>query len=145
MKDVNAQVLCALLSMTWLLGCGDGSAPGATDGSAPASTSDGAPETAATLPGSGSGPCASIPAACPVPAPSYAKDIAPILDAKCNTCHAAPDAGIWPLTNYQDVSDWQTLILSDVEYCAMPPAGAAQLSAIEQSALLAWVVCGAPE
>ena len=89
--------------------------------------------------------CTSVPATCPSPAPSYEQDIVPILDGKCNTCHAAADSGLWPLINYDDVHDWQTLVLSDVEYCAMPPAGAPQLTTTEQFILLSWVVCGAPE
>src|SRR6185503_1362448 len=43
--------------------------------------------------------CAFIDAsACQAPTPSYATDIVPILDRRCNsTCHA-PGVGPWPLT-----------------------------------------------
>lgn len=89
--------------------------------------------------------CAAVPTACTMPSPGYAKDIAPILNAKCNTCHANPDSGLWPLIDYEDVSDWQTLVLSDVEYCTMPPPDSTQLTPNEQATILSWVVCGAPE
>ena len=52
---------------------------------------------------------------------------------------------MWPLIDYEDVYDWQTLLVSDVEYCTMPPQGAPQLTPSEQSIILSWVVCGAPE
>jgi hypothetical protein len=125
--------------------CGCGGSAGSGDGGA-----TDAPLSSQALDG-GAGPdgvptlCTTVPATCPSPAPSYEQDIAPILDGKCNTCHAAADSGLWPLINYDDVRDWQTLVLSDVEYCTMPPAGAPQLTTSEQFILLSWVVCGAPE
>ena len=90
-------------------------------------------------------PCVGIPATCPMQQPSYARDIAPIFAAKCNTCHSeAVDSGPWPLTEYSYISDWQTNVLADIQYCTMPPAGAPPLTSTEQDAILAWIVCNAP-
>ena len=141
----SALISCALLAALGLVGCGSNTATVYSDSSVQASTLDVAAETAAPADQSSSGPCVSMPATCVAPAPSYAQDIAPILDLKCNTCHAAPDAGLWPLVDYDDVSDWKTLILADVEYCTMPPTGAPQLSPDEERTILAWIVCGVPQ
>jgi hypothetical protein len=84
---------------------------------------------------------------CPDPAPSYVNDVAPILDAKCNTCHVPELGRPWPLTNYADVHDWSYSILSDIARCTMPPvdAGTPALTAAEEIAVLGWVICGAPD
>ncbi len=86
--------------------------------------------------------------ACIDPPPSYANDVAPLLDRACNsTCHA-PGVGPWPLNNWSDVSDWASIIQSDVQVCAMPPpdagAGNGNLSTSEREMLLDWIACGAP-
>jgi len=128
-------------------GCGSSSSP-------PADTSaEGGPDSASgasnqdDVPAADDTPtiCTSLPAACPLSARTFDEDIAPILNAKCNTCHAAPDAGLWPLTDYQDVVDWEVLLTRDVEYCTMPPSGSPQLMPGERSIILTWVLCGTPE
>jgi hypothetical protein len=86
--------------------------------------------------------------ACQQPVPSYANDVAPILDLRCNsTCHA-PGVGPWPLNNYNDVHDWVDIIGSYVEQCGMPPpeagAGNGDLTDQERATILDWLVCGAP-
>jgi hypothetical protein len=83
---------------------------------------------------------------CPSPPPSYAEEVVPILQAKCNNCHWG-DAGPWPLTGYHAVAAWRDLVFLDVEKCTMPPADAgadALLSDVERATLLAWISCGAP-
>jgi hypothetical protein len=86
--------------------------------------------------------------ACINPPPSYATDIAPMLDQACNsTCHA-PGVGPWPLSNYDDVFDWADIISNDVSLCKMPPedagAGNGQLTDTQRATLLDWVACGSP-
>jgi hypothetical protein len=86
--------------------------------------------------------------ACNMPMPSYANDVAPVLDQACNsTCHAA-GVGPWPLDNYDDVSDWAPIIAGDVSTCRMPPedagAGNGLLTAAQRTMILDWVACGSP-
>ena len=85
---------------------------------------------------------------CINPTPSYTNDIAPLLDRACNTTCHAPGVGPWPLTNYQDVYDWQTIIFGDIQTCKMPPldagAGNGNLSDLERAKILDWIACGTP-
>lgn len=93
--------------------------------------------------------CTAIDAsACGTPIPSFATDVTPVLDRACNsTCHA-PGVGPWPLVNYNDVSDWATIIQADIAKCSMPPAdagaGNGSLTDSERAMLLNWLACGAP-
>ena len=83
---------------------------------------------------------------CPTPPPSYANDIVPILDARCNGCHdpAIPD-GPWPLHDYQDVIDWKGVVVDSLLNCTMPPAdGPTTLPEVERQRLFAWVACDTP-
>ena len=107
--------------------------------------------SAADPPDSGQPPnCAFIDAsACVQPTPSYATDIVPILDRRCNsTCHA-PGVGPWPLNNYSDVFDWADIIGSYIETCGMPPddagAGDGNMTDDERRTVLNWLACGAPD
>jgi len=90
--------------------------------------------------------CTAIDASvCAMPTPSYASDIAPLLDRECNdTCHA-PGVGPWPLTSYSDVVAWAISIRSDVEGCKMPPPDAGSLEDVDRENVLNWLACGAPD
>jgi hypothetical protein len=83
-------------------------------------------------------------ATCPIPQPSFARDIAPLLDRECNNCHT-PGSTLWPLVGYENVRDWSYSILLDVDGCRMPPAdgGTAPLSTHDRALLLGWITCGA--
>jgi mono/diheme cytochrome c family protein len=85
-----------------------------------------------------------IPAACPASPPTYAKDIAPVIQGSCATCHTP--GGRQPdrlLTNYDEVFAQRGVVLTQVNACRMPPRDAPPLSAEARKALLAWLVCGA--
>jgi hypothetical protein len=84
---------------------------------------------------------------CPATVPSYATQIAPIFNARCNGCHNANDpTSPWPLDNHSDVHDWRGTILDDLEHCAMPPPDSGMpLPDNERALLQAWLVCGAPD
>lgn len=86
------------------------------------------------------------PASCPTPMPSYAQDVAPVLNAKCNGCHTGAPGAPWALTDWADVNAWALSIGSDIARCTMPPtdAGAPVLTKAETDAVLGWIVCSAP-
>lgn len=95
----------------------------------------------------GAGACPNdLPESCPAPEPGYSKDVAPIIEARCATCHSAGgQAGEKPLDTYAEVYSLRTNVLTRVYGCKMPPAGATQLTEAERATLLAWLVCGAKE
>lgn len=87
-----------------------------------------------------------LPASCPSGAPGYAATIAPLVQARCATCHApGGQAADRPLDTYDDVFARRSAVLNQVYGCKMPPAGSPQPTAEERSDLLAWLVCGAPD
>ena len=81
--------------------------------------------------------------------PSYAADIAPILNTSCNGCHSA--GGVDPnhdFTTWAGVSKVETTVLLQVHACTMPPADAGPgyaLSPAARDELLQWLICGAPD
>jgi hypothetical protein len=126
---IGGAILCGLV------GCAGAATPGNPDNGANASTQEDL--------GTCSPIDASAGAACSEPGPSFAKDIAPLLDRDCNTCHT-PGSLLWPLVGYENVRDWSYSILLDVDGCRMPPAdGGTTLSSTDRSLLLAWIACGA--
>jgi len=84
--------------------------------------------------------------ACADGAPSYRRDVAPIIDERCNACHY-PDnpqtSAVW--SGYDAVYAMRTTIQSRIYSCVMPPQSAPQLAPAERAVLLEWLVCGAPE
>jgi peroxiredoxin len=52
---------------------------------------------------------------------TYAKDIAPIVQKNCVTCHRAGEIGPFELTSYSDVVSWSATIREVVEEQRMPP------------------------
>jgi uncharacterized membrane protein len=86
-----------------------------------------------------------LPAACPADVPSYARDVAPILSARCLECHVAGGPGAkHDLSTYEHVYTQRSAVLNQVYGCAMPPAEGTALAASERATLLAWLVCHAP-
>lgn len=92
--------------------------------------------------------CVSIDAStCVGTGPSYSKDVVPILNRSCNQpCHY-DGTGVWPLTNYDDVHDWASLLYGDMATCAMPPADAGMplvtITTAERATIMQWIACDA--
>ena len=137
-----------------VVGCGQETRPSFTGADAAAEADSAADKTGDALPdmsGDSGGMAAScLPPAstiCVTPAPSFATEIVPILDARCNTCHDAtlPEAP-WPLHEHEDVLDWKTVFVTSLLDCTMPPpdSGAA-LPESERQRIFAWVACGLPD
>ncbi|HTH46912.1 MAG TPA: cytochrome c, partial [Candidatus Limnocylindria bacterium] len=88
-----------------------------------------------------------------VSTPSYAHDIAPLLQAKCITCHRSGDIGSWAMTNHAIVAQYAAPIREDILIGSMPPwhadpgagtfANDSSLTPAEAAQLLAWLDAGA--
>lgn len=87
-----------------------------------------------------------VPVACPESPPRYA-DVAPILAARCGSCHVESSDGSepWPLDTYDNVAEWAGLIRQDVLDCTMPPADSSvRMTANEAWTIVTWIACGTP-
>jgi len=90
------------------------------------------------------------------PAPTFTKDVAPIIFEKCAACHRPGEVAPMTLLSYQDVRPWAKVIKSKVLAREMPPWGAdpehslkmrndRSLSNEQIETLVAWVDGGAPK
>jgi len=88
-------------------------------------------------------------------APTYAKDVAPILYKNCTSCHRPGEIAPMSLLTFKDTRPWIKSIGTQVAKGAMPPWHAdpaygeflndRRLSAAEKDTLLRWVNAGGPE
>jgi hypothetical protein len=88
-------------------------------------------------------------------APTFTKDVAPILQKNCQTCHRAGEAAPFPLLSYEQARPWASSIKLVVQQKIMPPwfadpayghfANDRALTSKEISTLVAWANAGAPE
>ena len=88
-------------------------------------------------------------------APTYSKDVAPILFANCTSCHRAGETAPMSLMNYNEVRPWARAIAARVADGTMPPwhadpvhgtfANARMLSEIQKATVAKWAASGAPE
>ena len=88
-------------------------------------------------------------------APTFTRDVAPILYKNCTSCHRAGEIGPMPLVSYQDVRPWAKSIKSKVVSREMPPWGAdpthgtfkgdRSLSATAIDTIARWADAGAPK
>ena len=88
-------------------------------------------------------------------APTFTKDVAPILHKNCAGCHREGEIGPMPLLTYEQARPWAKSIRERVALGQMPPwhADAAhgtflndrRLNETEKSTLIAWVDGGAPQ
>ncbi len=86
---------------------------------------------------------------------TYCRDVAPILQRQCQTCHRAGEIGPMPLTSYAQAAAWRGDIKRYTQSRQMPPwkadpgAGdfqdARRLSNTEIATLAKWADSGAPE
>jgi len=86
---------------------------------------------------------------------NYTRDVAPILNRRCVTCHRPGDIGPFALTDYRQAAGWSAMIAEVVDGGRMPPwhaspdhgrfANDARLTAGEKKAIADWAAGGAPE
>src|SRR5262249_23627247 len=85
---------------------------------------------------------------------TYAKQIAPILQARCADCHHPGTAAPFALLTYNDARDWARMIKETVVQRRMPPWNAdprygkfsndLRMTRQEIDTLVAWIDSGAP-
>src|ERR1700704_2349050 len=88
-------------------------------------------------------------------APTYSRDVAPILYRSCTGCHRPGEIGPMSLLSYQAARPWAKSIEARVTAGTMPPWHAdpstgefsndRRLSATEKETISQWVAAGAPE
>jgi mono/diheme cytochrome c family protein len=96
-----------------------------------------------------------LPVAAAAQTPTFAKDVAPILYAKCVECHRPTMFAPMSLVKFEDARPWAKSIRTRVAARTMPPWGAdpshgvfkndPRLSDKEIATILAWVDGGAPK
>ncbi len=85
---------------------------------------------------------------------TYARDIAPILQARCVECHRTGEIGPFALTSYDDAAGWGEMIAEVVRQQRMPPwhadhrygsfANDRSMPASERQQIYRWVKNGCP-
>jgi hypothetical protein len=88
-------------------------------------------------------------------APTYSKDVAPILFKNCTSCHRPGEIAPMSLLSFRDTRPWVKAIGTQVSKGSMPPWHAdpahgeflndRRLSASEKDTILRWVAAGGPE
>jgi peroxiredoxin len=86
---------------------------------------------------------------------TYSRDVAPIIQNRCQECHRPGQIGPMPLLTYNHVSAWSEMIREVVQEGRMPPWHAAPgrlkfknyraLSEKDRATLLAWIDQGCPK
>src|SRR5246127_4197764 len=90
----------------------------------------------------------------PAPAPTFYKDVLPVLQDHCQSCHRPGEVAPMPLVTYEQTRPWAQGISHAVEMKMMPPwfadpkyghfANDPSLTEQQIATLLAWVAAGAP-
>ena len=90
----------------------------------------------------------------PSPAPTFYKDVLPILQDHCQSCHRPGEIAPMPLVTYEQTQPWGDAIAHSVEMKMMPPwfadsrfghfANDPSLTEQQISTISAWVAAGAP-
>jgi peroxiredoxin len=86
---------------------------------------------------------------------TYCKDVAPILQRRCQACHRPGQSAPFALTSYREAAGWAGAIREVIEEGRMPPWGAnpkhgtfandRTLTASEKETLFRWIDAGCPE
>src|SRR5438045_4891872 len=94
-------------------------------------------------------------AAAPAGTVTFTKDVAPILHAKCVSCHRAGEVAPMALLTYEDARPWARSIKAKVIARQMPPwfadphvgsfANDPRLSDAQIATIAAWTDAGAPQ
>jgi hypothetical protein len=94
------------------------------------------------------------PSAAAGPLPTFAKDVAPIVFAKCAMCHRPGEVAPMSLMTYNEVRPWAKAIVGKVSSREMPPWGAdpqygtfsndRSLTVKEIETIVTWANAGAP-
>lgn len=89
-----------------------------------------------------------------VPAPTFYKDVLPILQSKCQSCHRSGEAAPMPLVTYAETKPWARRIAVAVDMKMMPPwfadprygkfSNDPSLRAEQIKTIGAWADAGAP-
>jgi hypothetical protein len=87
-----------------------------------------------------------LPPSCPSAVPSFSRDIQPLMQGQCGTCHSA--TGTAPdhlFLTYTDAFSQRSAFLNQVYSCKMPPPDAVEgFSVHSRELVLTWLVCNAP-
>src|ERR1700688_4271504 len=102
--------------------------------------------------------CLGMHSLCQSPTPAsvtFTKDVAPILQKNCQTCHRPGEAAPFPLLTYEQARPWAPSMKRVVQQKMMPPwfadpnfghfSNDRSLTQKEISTILAWVNAGAPK
>src|SRR5438132_471546 len=99
-------------------------------------------------------PSLATAAEAPLPAPTFYKDILPLLQKHCQSCHRPGEIGPMPLLTYEGTRPWAKSIKAAVVSKMMPPWFAdpqfghflddRRLGATDVDKIVAWVDAGAP-
>lgn len=150
-----------------LLGCGCGDAAESSD---PSGTTENLGESSSTgpgdVPGTGSesgsveessdaSTTESVDTESDPPTLAYYRDIAPIIEGRCASCHVEGGVAPFPLTSYEEVAMYGALVAAVTDAGTMPPWPAADgcntykgdtsLSEAQVAVIRAWVEEGSPE
>jgi hypothetical protein len=90
----------------------------------------------------------------PAASPTFYKDMLPILQGHCQSCHRSGEVAPMPLVTYQQTRPWASAIAHEVQMKMMPPwfadsrygrfANDPSLTEQQISAISAWAASGAP-
>jgi uncharacterized membrane protein len=139
----TASIVLVTLTLAMVIAACGGARPAdsvAAPGLTPTTTPEARPAEA--------GACAlRRPAGCGGGAPSFARDVEPIVARRCRTCHTyggSPGPSL-DFSSVATVVAHKDKVVSEVSSCEMPPKTAPQLEAAEADVLLRWASCGAPQ